>query len=180
MGFFSWKTSDTKESIRNCHVSGCRTVYLLQPNGLPPIREDEYDGYGTFGGVVAYVWLAQHNLPESLTKQADEDELEFMGIDLEVGRVAKLEDGTLWSVFHDATGILKAFHLQCMFAPQRWDEVIPELGASMNALIDAGKASVVPVSELVSIKCPLKFSFSEKAVYEDLPAAEICPNQGYF
>jgi len=62
MGFFSWMTCDTNESISNQFSSrGAKTVYLLQPNGEPSIKEDNYEGYGDFGGVDAYVWLAEAN-----------------------------------------------------------------------------------------------------------------------
>ena len=64
MGFFSWKTADTNESIANReapHPNAGRTVYLLQPNGAPPIQEDDYVGYGVFGGVDAFAWLAEMN-----------------------------------------------------------------------------------------------------------------------
>ena len=49
MGFFSWNTADTNESIANReapHPNAGRTSYLLQPNGAPPIQEDDYVGYG--------------------------------------------------------------------------------------------------------------------------------------
>jgi len=63
MGFFSWTTADTNESIMNSYTDECRTVYLLQP-GRRPIKEEEYEGYGVFGGVDAYEWLALENAPE--------------------------------------------------------------------------------------------------------------------
>ena len=62
MGFFSWMTADTKEAIDNCHFSTPRRVHLLQPNGKPAIVEDAYEGYGVFGDVDAYEWLATNNL----------------------------------------------------------------------------------------------------------------------
>lgn len=65
MGFFSWKTADTGESIANVHAghqNSWKTVYLLQPDGKPPIAaEGGYLGYGDFGDVDAYEWLADAN-----------------------------------------------------------------------------------------------------------------------
>ena len=64
MGFFSWKTADTDESIANIHSdhqNAGRTVYLLQPNGKEPIEETAYNGYGDFGPVDAFAWLAEMN-----------------------------------------------------------------------------------------------------------------------
>ena len=52
MGFFSWKTADTNESIANIHSNhpnAGRTVYLLQPGGKEPVEETAYNGYGTPG-----------------------------------------------------------------------------------------------------------------------------------
>jgi hypothetical protein len=50
MGFSSWITQDTFRSIMNRH-SGyrVRTIYLIDNKGNK-WREDNYDGYGTFGG----------------------------------------------------------------------------------------------------------------------------------
>jgi hypothetical protein len=120
MGFFSWTTADTNESIPSVHSNrSTQTVYLLQPNGRPPIEEECYEGYGVFGGQDAYEWLARQNA-------------EALGIDL--------------------SGL-------------DFDDV-RSVGIEMFFDMD------VPV--------PLKFSFNPKAVYEDLPASESCPNQGFF
>lgn len=83
MGFFSWKTADTDETIWNAHSNhGAQTVYLLQPDGQPPLREDSYDGYGVFGGVDAYAWLARQNLPAEQTEGRSDDDLRDDGITL--------------------------------------------------------------------------------------------------
>jgi hypothetical protein len=88
MGFFSWKTADSKESIANIHSThqnARKPVYLLQPN-KDPICETAYDGYGVFGGVDAYAWLAKMNIQTDEVKKLDlyEDssELRSKGIDL--------------------------------------------------------------------------------------------------
>ena len=67
MGFFSWKTADTNETIWNRYAievnpaHQCKPVYLLQPNGMAPILEPSYEGYGDFGGIDALEWLAEMN-----------------------------------------------------------------------------------------------------------------------
>ena len=54
MGFFSWKTSDTNQSISNTYSSkGTFRVIMLMPNGDKFI-EDDYEGYGVFGGIDFY------------------------------------------------------------------------------------------------------------------------------
>ena len=82
MGFFSWNVSGTNTPIMNCFTEECKTVYLLQPGGLPPIKEESYGGYGEFGGVDAYVWLAVWNT--NITG-VDEDKQRLIGIDLAFG-----------------------------------------------------------------------------------------------
>lgn len=60
MGFSSWLTADTKESIPNIHSGRpMKTVYLLQPHGQPAIKLDSYNGYGKFGDFSPYEWLAK-------------------------------------------------------------------------------------------------------------------------
>ena len=61
MGFFSWKTSDTDESISNASSErGALPCYLLIPKefGGGSIYEDKYEGYGMFGGRDAYALVA--------------------------------------------------------------------------------------------------------------------------
>ena len=62
MGFFSWITQDTKRSISNTY-SSIRpfTVYMIddQENQW---QEDNYDGYGEFGGKDYYELVAEMNM----------------------------------------------------------------------------------------------------------------------
>ena len=53
MGFFSWKTSDTNQSIVNRHAGGTRPVKMLDDTGRSWV-ENDYDGYGEFGGMDFY------------------------------------------------------------------------------------------------------------------------------
>jgi hypothetical protein len=81
MGLFSWITADTDESIP-C-TGACRehfTVYLLQPKGLPTLKETDYEGYGVFGGRDVYALFAEWNGVEGLTGNDDIDR--GAGIDL--------------------------------------------------------------------------------------------------
>lgn len=83
MGYFSWKTADTGQTIWNEEShQGARTTFLLQPDGKPPLREDSYEGYGVFGGVDAYAWLARQNLPAERTEGKSDDALREEGITL--------------------------------------------------------------------------------------------------
>ena len=71
MGFSSFLTSDTKESIWNVYTGRSRTVYMLQPNGLPPIEEKAYQGYMVFGGVDVFEWIARINNLAGLTSDEE-------------------------------------------------------------------------------------------------------------
>ena len=64
MGFFSWMTCDTNRSISNTYSSrGTFPVYVLIPKefGGGHIEEDNYEGYGVFGGHDIYCLVAQWN-----------------------------------------------------------------------------------------------------------------------
>jgi len=61
MGFFSWKTADTEESISNKFSSkGSKPCKLVLPNG-DTILENDYEGYGIFGGMDYYDIVADLN-----------------------------------------------------------------------------------------------------------------------
>jgi len=80
MGFFSWKTADTDRSISNCYSSrGTFPVVMTAPDGTQYF-EDNYEGYGIFGGKDYYQLLAEINSPELCSGNADEDRI--IGINL--------------------------------------------------------------------------------------------------
>ena len=177
MGFFSWLTADTKESIRNIHAGDCRTVYLLQPGTKPNIEELMYGGYGIFGGVDAYEWLAEMNMDKDTLKQIkDTDKLREYGIELEFGRYyVDKNTGTKWA-YRLCMGDVKPFG-------GSYIDIIDEYGKSPNDLIEEGIWEERPVGELLNDGreyYPLKFSFDKNAVYEDLPASGTDPAQGFF
>jgi len=61
MGFFSWKTQDTDRSIPNMYSDKPTfAVYMFDNNGNV-WREDNYEGYGVFGGKDFYELLAEMN-----------------------------------------------------------------------------------------------------------------------
>lgn len=179
MGFFSWKTCDTNESIPVA-ASGRvdKPVYLLQPNGQAPIEEPCYEGYGEFGGVDANVWLAKANAPLLGIDSSgmDEDEVRSIGISLDVGTaIIDTETKQIWSIFNDDRAIVGG-----NFFAGTYDEVIPELGDTANNLAKSGRFKSVHIRDLIDLKYPLKFSFDPKAVYEEHEASAICEHQGYF
>lgn len=61
MGFFSFETSDTKESIPNVYsYYPTFTVYLTSPDGRV-WEESLYEGYGRFDGQCIYELIAELN-----------------------------------------------------------------------------------------------------------------------
>ena len=77
MGFFSWMTQDTKRSISNNYsVLRPFTVYMIDDNGNQ-FREDNYNGYGEFGGKDFYQLVAEMNMVDPALHTRD------VGISLE-------------------------------------------------------------------------------------------------
>lgn len=78
MGFFSWKTQDTDRSIANNYSNRKTfTVVMIDNKGNKWIEQD-YEGYGVFGGKDYYELLAEMN---GIT-DTDADRLRGKGIDL--------------------------------------------------------------------------------------------------
>lgn len=82
MGMFSWLTQDSDRSISNKHSDrGTFVVYLLDNKGNS-WKEDNYEGYGVFGGKDYYDLLAEMN------GRSGREE----GINLEFGTFAEKEE----------------------------------------------------------------------------------------
>ena len=96
MGMFSWKTNDTRRSIKSV-ISEKPTfrVYMVDHLGNQWV-EDNYEGYGVFGGKDFYELLAEMNglrptdslKPDSTNKHGWEDldytdKMRLLGIELE-------------------------------------------------------------------------------------------------
>jgi len=174
MGFFSWDCADTKDSIMNIH-SGAENevVYLLQPNG-ENIEETEYEGYGEFGGVDAFTWIAEQNISLAILERAKELKIEtrLLGIYLDYKYYIDTRTNKKYSyVFSNLFDDLNDFG-------NYGDKVD---GVVVNELIKTSVWVEMPFSDyLGEIKTPLKFSYSEDADYNSLPASEIADNQGFF
>lgn len=175
MGYFSWLTSDTEESIMNNRTNKCRTVYMLQPDGKPPIVETDYEGYGDFGGVDAYIWVGQHNLPPERLQGLANEQIRNAGLAYLLGHYYRdTTTGQKFAIFHHGPNIIDP---NIRHHAIRYDQPVPGYdGRTIAELKDAGLVEV----RTFDVKYPLKFSFNPNAVYEDLPPAKDCPRQGYF
>lgn len=169
MGMFSWRTADTDETIV---VGASKPVYLLQPNNREPFVESCYEGYGVFGGMDAYVWLAKMNSPLAVSTD-DLEALRLIGIGLDVGKLyLDRETGIKWTIFHP-----------WMVGVNHWDgtyeDVIPGFDKTPNELIAEGRFQPQWVRDVQGLPYPLKFSFNPKAVYDELPESPSAENQGF-
>jgi hypothetical protein len=180
MGYFSWTTSDTKESIPVATSSDVtRTVFLLQPNGLPPIEEKQYAGFGDFGGIDAYIWLAKTNLNQKFLEGKTQDQIRNIGInigitdfyyDISTGR-------NLCCNMHVEEEIRDLLGL---IGFSNYGEILQD-GKTPNDKIKNKEWASRPIRELMSTDFhPLKFSFDKTADYESLEEAKECEDQGYF
>jgi len=61
MGFFSWKTQDTDRSISNTYSNVKTFTVEMIDNAGNIFTEDNYEGYGRFGGKDYYELLAEMN-----------------------------------------------------------------------------------------------------------------------
>ena len=77
MGFFSFKTQDTNQSIPNKHSKRVLIPVKMLDNKGNVYCEDAYDGYGVFGGVDYFALLAEMN-----GHTGTKDDLMVIGVDL--------------------------------------------------------------------------------------------------
>jgi hypothetical protein len=180
MSFFSKLTADTRESIPCVPVRPGKDVYLLQPNGLPPIKGSNYHGDGLIGEVDWFIWLATINAAH-LGFNADElsqDELRAIGISLDVGTITlDTETNEYWSIYQDHR--IAANKPDAHFFPGTFATVIPGLNQTPNQLMKSGRFKRVRVRDITSAPYSIKLSHNKDAKYEDLPRSQECPFQGF-
>ena len=61
MGFFSWYTNDTEQVIWNVHAGEKVATVWMKDNKGNTWKEEEYGGYGKFGGKDYFELLAEMN-----------------------------------------------------------------------------------------------------------------------
>lgn len=179
MGFTSYLTCDTEESIANTysgHPNSKKTVYLLQPNQAP-IVEKAYEGYSNFGGVNSHIWLCEANVPNC--KDLDEELKRYIGIALECGYYYSDKKGKKWQNNSGLEYLDPSIHnfMGLFNTPQpEYDNLTP------NDLIKSGRWERHEAKELLpgGIRYPLKFSYNPNADYNAFPGSKNCEKQGYF
>jgi hypothetical protein len=194
MGFFSFKTADTKESIpadAAGHPRSGKVVYLLQPNGEKPICCDGYDGFGVFGGQNIFSWLSQHNLGidnfdignliscdssgRLLNDKVYVCAMHFNKNAQNIINKKRVDDGLEKLTFVSVSDYAADFTVQVDV-----DGDMVNRTMSLNLMGELNLGDKITISEMVNIKCPIKLSYNESAVYEELDKSEDCEYQGYF
>jgi len=171
MGFFSWKTSDTKKSIANSH-SGRKTftVHMITEDGKV-FTENDYDGYGEFGGKDIYVLIAELNGIKGNKEQ----------------KRLKVIDMLYKTIITDGK---KSF--ECGKDFTNWETKLPGVNKTANKLVEEGWERIYPngygewdKAAKNGIKLPklvqnLPSKINWKKVWDSLPYPKDCPDQGYF
>jgi len=173
MGFFSWRTSDTKQSIQNSHSSrNTFTVYMITEDGRV-FKEEEYDGYGIFGGQDIYELVAElNNLPG---KSADKKRSAAIDLLYEThirkdGRSYKQGSGVGCDFFNWETPLKKeGGKTPNQLVKEGWERFYPNGYGDWNKAAQNG----IKLPKLVRQKKSL-------GRFYEFPYPENCEYQGYF
>ena len=196
MGFFSFNTCDDEESIPSeyvTHKNSGKPVFLLQPNGATPIEEPNYEGYGVFGGVDVFDWLARQNIND-IPEDTDPDDVREAGVYLDSmgfcvlgNMVAFMKKSEFFADFlkRKFTEKFTDEKEYTFIQVDNYAESIEEMGGlTLNELIEQSKKdksiNVVSIRDFVHITFPVKLSFDKNASYERNAASTSCEYQGYF
>lgn len=169
MGFFSWNTSDTDRSIANQYSDReTFTVHMITEDGQV-FTEENYDGYGVFGGKDIYELIADMN--DLCPKGGDTDTKRMAAIDL-LFKTA-ITNGEI--TFVQGKNFI------------RWDDrLVGQDGKTPNILVQEGWKTVYPngygdfdVAAKNGIKLP-KLVEEIPEDFKDVPYPTSCEFQGYF
>ena len=79
MGFFSWKTQDTNETIWNIYSGHIPPTVVMTDDKNNNWIEKWYEGYGVFGGKDFFVLMAEMNgLTEEVFKDIRSEAIDLM------------------------------------------------------------------------------------------------------
>lgn len=168
MGLFSWKTSDTDRSIPSRYSNREPfTVHMITEDGQV-FTEDNYEGYGVFGGKDIYELIADLN---GLCPNGDTDQKREAAIDL-VYKTC-ITNGEI--TFEQGKDFI------------RWDDLlVGQGGKTPSNLLDEGWQRFYPngygdfnEAAKQGIKLP-KLVEDEECDFHDYPYPESCEFQGYF
>lgn len=168
MGFFSWKTSDTDRSIPSRYSDReTFTVHMITEDGRV-FTEEDYEGYGKFGGKDIYELIAELN---GLCLNGDTDQKRSAAIDLLFK--TSITNGEI--TFEQGKDFI------------RWDDLlVGQGGKTPNDLLDQGWERIYPngygdfnEAAKQGIKLP-KLVEDVDCEFDDYDYPENCEFQGYF
>lgn len=178
MGFFSWFTSDTERSIANrWSTRSTFQVHMVTEDGQV-FTENDYDGYGVFGGKDMYVLIAELNGYKGDTDEQTRD-LAFEKI---WKRGIKKDDKVL---YHSWTGGEGTFRLYT-------DPIESEGGICANDLMgehgwkgfgdsgDFGEWADMGIKVPKLVERLPNTNANWKQWWEGLPYPDSCGDQGFF
>lgn len=172
MGQFSFVTADTHRSIpTNGFLSDAdpMPVYLLRP-GKEPLLEPFYEGYGEFGGVDVYEWMAEANAEHLQIdiRGWESQRKRVLGIFLDDGRLYRDTNGQLWAVFEEDYEFFG--RLGVRLAPGDYAVPLVAGGQTPNELRDSGEWEELTPAALGLVAYHIKIT--EKPLpYEAVPAS---------
>lgn len=175
MGFFSWITSDTNKSIPS-HYSNRKTfkVHMITEDGRV-FTEDNYEGYGEFGGKDFYALAAELNG----LKGATDDETRNLFFNQIWQRGVRKDDNVLTyrKDFSNYETKIKVEGIEGEVTPNQlvqeygWENWDTDASGNTQDFVDAGFKMPKIVERL-----------PEDIVrdWDKIPYNMSCPDQGYF
>jgi hypothetical protein len=178
MGFFSWFTSDTEKSIAN-NYSTRETfpVYMITEDGQV-FYEEDYGGYGEFGGKDIYVLAAEMNghkgENDEETRMLFFDKIWLRGVKKGDKRYYHNKDFSVYTEPIESEGGICANDLVSQHGWESFGdggefEYWAEQGLKMPKLV-----------ENLPLVSPIHAKDRWKEIWDSLPYPKSCPDQGFF
>lgn len=183
MGFFSWLTSDTQRSIPSSYsLRSTFKVHMITEDGRV-FTEDNYDGYGVFGGKDFYALAAELNG----FKGEDEDKTRNLFFDKIWKRGVRNDDKVLTYTqdFDNYESKIKVEGIDDEVTPNQlvrecgWVHWDVGMTGNTQDFVDAG-FKMPKIVENLDTYIPNGDNPQWKQYWESLPYPESCPEQGYF
>ena len=178
MGFFSWITSDTDRSIaNNSSTRNTFAVHMVTEDGQV-FSENDYEGYGVFGGKDFYVLAAELNgyIGEDDEKTRDMffNKIWRRGIEKDGKRIYHSWVGEGFMRYDDPIPELDGLCANELVEKHGWKHFDPFANGDTDGFVNEGFKMPKLVEEL-----PIEGT-DWKAWWDSLPYPESCPEQGFF
>jgi hypothetical protein len=181
MGFFSWFTSDTNKSIAN-NYSKRETfpVYMITEDGQV-FYEEDYEGYGEFGGKDIYVLAAEMNgykgKDDEETRNLFFDKIWIRGVRNGDIVLEYKKDFDHYQTLISVNGIDGLVTANALVSEHGW-KYFGDSG-DFNDFAEQG-LKMPKLVEKLPLVSPIHAMDKWKEIWDSLPYPESCPEQGYF